>query len=236
MSTYSRDMDFVGDRRRAMRLAQRIADGKLDPNGSLMGPPGRVNADAAGFGQLLASGINFDRAGFAYDTATHSNYTVNGSSTSPTSWTKVASRTDNLRLSLGEIDEPVYVWIWGSFSWANSGTGADGRSVGVLYDGLAGSAQGIVRASNVANTRMLADNVFRQLTYIGFIAIDEDILSGAAGNAGTGDQDWNIGLQHQLGGAQQATTQSASRQSLIVFMSAYPPDGDTNYNADSSLD
>lgn len=221
------------DPRRAYRMAERMA-ALADPLGQSTIPPGGVTADHASLNQLIASGVNFDRAGFAYDITTTSNYTVNGSSTTPTSWTRACSQAGNLRLGLGAISEPVYVWIWGGFSWANNGTGADGRVVACLYDSFAGVNPPIVRASNIANTRMLNDNVFRQVVYMGFIAIDEAILDGTVG-IGLTDLDWNIGLQQQLAGAQQATTQSGSRQSLIAFVSSFPPDGVGNYTVDLSL-
>ena len=119
----------------------------------------------------------------------------------------------------------------------NNGTAADGRCVACLYDTYTPSLQPCVRASNIQSTWTPLDNKFRQQFYIGFIAIDPSSADFSGANGGfTGQGDWNIGLQQQLQGAQQVTNQGVNRQSIIAFVSSYPPDGASNYVLDGTLD
>jgi len=192
-------------------------------------PPGLITADHASINQLLASGINFDRAGFAYDLTSYTNLGVRGTSTSPLTWSRVGGTSGQLRVPLGNLDEPVYVWIWGFFSWAAADS-VDGRVCAVLFDDLDTSAAGLVRSSNVSNDRVTSDGFFRQFVYFGFMAIDEHVLRDLT----TGVGDWNIGMEHQVAGAQ-INGCSVSRQSLIVFVSAFPPDGSKNYTEGDSI-
>lgn len=232
--TYSHVAETLADPRRAERIARRIADGRLDPSGALSGPPGRVNADAAGHGQLLASGVNFDRAGFAYDVTGYGPFTVNGQ-TDGTGWSKVAQNANNLRLPIGALDTPLYVWIWATFGWSLDATStADhGRVVACLYDSLQTGDVPIVRASNPMSNFIPANGNFYEVVYLGFIGASRDEL--AATGMMTGREEWNIGLQMQYSGGQKAGKTSVNRQSTIAFVSAYPPDGQGNYSVDSGL-
>ena len=238
MGTYSRDADRIDDRRRATRLAQRMADASRDPIGDLVLRPGVVNADSAAFNQILASGVNFDRAGFAYDLSNHGAYTVNGASDgTATHWTKVGANADNLRLPIGAVDHPLYVWVWSTFGWSldAASTAAHGRAVVCLYDSLEINAAAIVRATNPMSGWVASDSHFRTVPYIGFIAIDPDdpIITGADGYTGQGD--WNVGMQHQYEGTQKASSTTVNRQSLTAFVTAFPPDGATNVTVDSEI-
>lgn len=232
--TYSHVAETLNDPRRAERIARNIADGRMDPNGALMGPPGRVNADAAGHGQLLASGVNFDRAGFAYDITGYGPFTVNGQ-TDSTGWSKVGQNANNLRLPIGDLDAPVYIWIWATFGWSldASSTADHGRVVACLYDSLGTADTPVVRASNPMSNFIPASGNFYEVVYLGFIGASRGELE-ALGTM-TGDEDWNIGLQMQYSGGQKASKTSVNRQSTIAFVSSYPPEGDGNYTVDALL-
>ena len=185
-------------------------------------PPQIVSSDHIAAEGIFSTRVNFDRACFAFDQSTYGGYTVAGFP----SWTKIggAGAGNDLLAFIGPTDVPYYAWVWGSINWGNAGVGDAGRLVATLYQSGDANASAYQRASNYSASWITGDDNYRQMTYSGFFLIP--VIE---------DADWHIGMQHQYVSNTHGSNQKAGRQTLIVFLTAAPPDAGANTTVDGDL-
>lgn len=220
MAEFARNPTSLIDPRRAYGLARRAADGialpALTPG---LIPPQILKPTHVPHGGVLSTQVDFANAIFAYDA---SGYTDQGVTDAP-GWSKIPNQPNDLRAYIGPTDRAYYAWCWSSFTWANGEASQRiARFTLCLYDSMDHSQPPVTRSTNTMTNTIPNSGGYRECVIHTFLAVPADDT-----------KDWNIGLQGQFGIV--SSSQSISRQTHTVFLSAQPSDGSDNTTLDGGL-